>query len=248
MGHREGASTFAKGMRVLECFEGGRSDMTMADIARQTGFDRATARRLCLTLEDCGYLVKTNRVFRLSPKVMAISGGFLASHDIGKTVQPVLNQFAEELDGEIALAVLDGKRAIYIARSAVSSARLSFGFSVGSTLPLPPTAVGRMLLAASPPDQRAALLENLEMHSFTESTDTDPASLIEKIAKATRDGYTYVINEFERGAAGIAVPVRPIGGRAAVLGTTTSINQISQDGELHRVVDILLRAAMHLRR
>lgn len=143
MSPRDTASTFAKGLAVLSCFEGGRSDLTMADIARLTGFDRATARRLCLTLQSSGYLYKHEKVLRLTPKVLAIAGGYLKAEYIGKTVQPTLDQFAKELDGEIALAVRDGSRAIYVARSAVPSARLSLGLSVGSTLPLLPTAVGR---------------------------------------------------------------------------------------------------------
>ncbi|MFT4708661.1 MAG: IclR family pca regulon transcriptional regulator, partial [Ascidiaceihabitans sp.] len=147
MANKDNASTFAKGLSVLSCFETGRRDLTMAEISRITGFDRATTRRLCLTLEDSGYLHKQDRIFQLSPKILAVAGGYLTSNAIGRSVQPILNQLAEEFEGEIALALRDGDRAIYVARSAPSSARVSFGFSVGSTLPLLPTAIGRMLLA-----------------------------------------------------------------------------------------------------
>lgn len=247
MAHPDGASTFAKGLRVLECFETGRSDMTMADIARETGFDRATTRRLCLTLEDSGYLVRGTRAFRLSPRIVAIAGGFLSSHDIGRSVQPILNQFAEEIDGEIALAVRDGTRAIYIARSAVSSARLSFGFSVGSTLPLLPTAVGRMLLASRGPDLRDALVSDCAPVKYTEATELDPDVVRTKIAEAAGQGYAYAVNEFEMGAAGLAVPVPAIGGREAVLGTTAPANQLSAKGALDDMLGTLRRAAMSLR-
>ena len=100
----------------------------MAEVSRLTGFDRATTRRLCMTLQDDGYLHKTDRVLRLAPKILAIAGGYLTSNDFGHRVQPVLNQYAEEFEGEIALAMQDGDRAIYVARSAISSARVSFWF------------------------------------------------------------------------------------------------------------------------
>ncbi|MEM7061220.1 MAG: IclR family transcriptional regulator C-terminal domain-containing protein [Pseudomonadota bacterium] len=248
MGNRDGASTFAKGLRVLECFQDGRLDMSMADIARMTGFDRATARRLCLTLEDCGYLIKSNRTYHLSPKIVVIAGGFLTSHDIGKWVQPVLNQYAEEMSGEIALAVRDDLRAIYIARSAVASARLSLGFSVGSTLPLLSTSIGRMLLASTPDGIRETFLLASEPQKHTQATLTDLGAIREKIDEAARLGFSYVEGEFELGAAGLAVPAHFIGNRQAVLGTTASANQFARPGELDRMLDILRRAAMSLRR
>lgn len=247
MASMDGASTFAKGLRVIECFESGRADLTMADIARMTGFDRATARRLCLTLEGAGYLVKSDRVFRLSPKIVAIAGGYLSSYGIGKAVQPVLNQFAEQLQGEIALAVLDGQRAIYIARSAVSSARLSLGLSVGSTLPLLPTAVGRMLLAMCPQDRQSAILTRSQWRKYTDATDIDPASLGKQIEQAKVNGFAYTVGEFEPGAAGLAVPLQAIGGREAVLATTASINQFQREGAFERALDALRNAAISLR-
>lgn len=247
MNDRDSASTFAKGLTVLNCFEDGRTDLTMAEIARQTGFDRATTRRLCLTLEARGYLFKDGKTFQLTPKVVAIAGGYLASQKIGRSIQPILNQFAEELEGEIAIAVLEGVRAVYIARSAVAKARLSIGFSVGSTLPLLPTAVGRMLLAQCAPEHRTKLLEVCPMEKRTEFTDMDLNSIRQKIEKAAEQGYAQCASEFELGAAGISVPVSVISHTQAVLATTASVNQFSVVGEIDRVLDILRRAAISLR-
>lgn len=248
MSPRDTASTFAKGLAVLGCFEGGRSDLTMADIARLTGFDRATARRLCLTLQSSGYLYKHEKVLRLTPKVLAMAGGYLKAEYIGKTVQPTLDQFAKELDGEIALAVRDGSRAIYVARSAVPSARLSLGLSVGSTLPLLPTAVGRMLLASCSEPTRNQIINACEMQRFTEQTTLARAALEAQIQKAAAQGFAYAANEFEMGAAGVAVPVQEFSQTQAVLATTASVNSFNDQSQLDHVLNILRKAAMSMRR
>lgn len=246
MTDKNNASTFAKGLRVLACFESGSRHLTMAEVARRTGFDRATTRRLCLTLEDSGYLFKEDRVFRLSPKILAIAGGFLTSNDFGRSVQPVLNQFAEEFEGEIALAMREGDRAVYVARSARASARVSFGFSVGSTLPLLPTAIGRMLLARSSGEALHTTLARLEVVKFTEATDLDKSSLAAKIERAAEQGFAFVANEFELGAAGIAVPVGKIGAFQAVLATSDSMNRFENAREFDRALDVLRRAAISI--
>lgn len=242
-----GASTFAKGLSVLNCFEGGRSDLTMADIARLTGFDRATARRLCLTLEESGYLRREGRTFELTPKVVALGGGYLASRGIGRFVQPTLNQFSDAMKGEISLAVREGKRALYLARSDGASTRLSMGFSVGSALPLLPTSVGRMLLACCETQERDALIETAPLVRHTEATNLDRESIRQEVIKAAGQGYAYCTAEFERGAAGVAVPVPKVGDCEAVLATSASVNQFSRPGELDRVLDMLRTAAARLR-
>lgn len=247
MRSKDNASTFAKGLTVLECFSDGRTDLTMAEIARLTGFDRATARRLCLTLEASGYLIKRDKVLQLTPKVVAIAGGYLTAQSIGRSVQPVLNHFAEELRGEIALAVRDGTRAIYIARSAVSTARLSLGFSVGSKLPLLPTAVGRMLLARCPTDLRDRLIATCPLEKLTETTICDRPTILAKVQEASTQGYALSVSEFETGAAGLAVPIPDISGAQAVLATSATSNQFARKDELDRCLDILRRAAMSLR-
>jgi len=246
MTNKDNASTFAKGLSVLSCFETGRRDLTMAEIARLTGFDRATTRRLCLTLEDSGYLHKLDRFFQLSPKILAVAGGYLTFNDFGCSVQPILNQLAEEFSGEIALAMRDGDRAIYVARSAPSSARVSLGFSVGSTLPLLPTAVGRMLLAQNIGYELDASLSRLDVVKFTQATDLETVSIKAKIVRAADQGYAFVRNEFEMGAAGIAVPVGRIGTSQAVLATSASVNRFDKIDEFDRALDVLRRAAISM--
>lgn len=247
MSSRDTAATLAKGLAVLDCFASGRTDLTMAEIARLTALERATARRLCLTLEQSGYLFRRDKTFQLTPKVMTVAGGYLTSQGIGRSVQPVLNQFAEELEGEIALALRDGDQAVYIARSAVSTARLTLGLSVGSTLPLLPTAVGRMILARCSAETQDRLITDAPLERWTEHTTLDRASIREAVQEAARLGYAHTAAEFETGAAGVAVPIPPISGAEAVLATTASTNRFARDGELDRVLDILRRAAMSLR-
>lgn len=241
------ASTFSKGLAVLDCFASGRNDLTMADIARLTGFDRATARRLCLTLENSGYLYKQGKFLRLTPKNLVVAGGYLNSENIGISVQPVLDHYAAALDGEIALAVRDRTRAIYVARSAVASARLSYGFSVGSTLPLVSTAVGRMLLASCPQPDREDAIDACDPVRHTEKTTMDPALVHKKVAQAATQGYAFAADEFEMGAAGVAVPIPMISNTEAVLATTTSTHILAQAGQLDHVLGILRKAASNFR-
>ncbi|MCB1340349.1 MAG: helix-turn-helix domain-containing protein, partial [Pseudooceanicola sp.] len=89
---RSTAATFAKGMAVLAAFDGSAAALTLAEIARATGQDRATARRGALTLVGLGYLAQTGRAFALTPKVLGLAAGYLRANHFGRLVQPVLNR------------------------------------------------------------------------------------------------------------------------------------------------------------
>ena len=244
---KKGASTFAKGLRVLECFEGGARGLTMAGISKTTGMDRATVRRLCLTLVEAGYLAQTGHELHLTPRILAPAGGYLMANDFGRAIQPVLTAFAQELGGEITMAVRDRDRALYVAQSAIPGARLSIGFVVGSTIPLLPTSIGRMLLARSTPQDLERVLRTVPLDRYTEATDTDPDSVRAKIAAAAEQGYAFVRGEFEPGASALAVPVGSLQQTTAVIGTSGTGDAMDSDADLARVLAILRRAARSLR-
>ncbi len=147
MSDRDFAATLAKGLDVLACFEQSAQNLTLPEITRRTGLDRAVVRRLCLTLTRCGYLEEGETGLRLAPRVLTLAGGYLGGLEVGRVVQPILRHAAEELDMEVALATRDRLQAVYVDRAAPASARVTLGFGIGSTLPLLHTAVGRMLLA-----------------------------------------------------------------------------------------------------
>lgn len=248
MREHAGASTFSKGLRVLSCFETAQRNFSMAEISRLTGFDRATTRRLCLSLVETGFLNKVDQNLSLTPKILAVAGGYLAANDIGISVQPVLDQFSKELRGELSLAVRDGDRAIYVAKSKTSMSRLTFGFTVGSSLPLLHTAVGRMLLARCRPDIVEGILERIEPRKFTEKTELDPQKILAAITRSGHEGYCYLKEEFETGAAAVAVSVGILNGTEAVVGTTNTANKIADATAREEVLDILRQTAMALRR
>jgi IclR family pca regulon transcriptional regulator len=149
---------------------------------------------------------------------------------------------------EVALVTRDRLQAIYVDRAAPASARVTLGLSLGSTLPLLHTAMGRMLLARSGAEVLDQTLRETGRSRHTEASLTDPAGLRREIATAREQGYCITRNEFEPGAAGVAVPVGALGDVPFVLGTTGSINRFYDPATLDRVLDVLRHAALSIGR
>ena len=233
-------------MAVLAAFDGSATSLSLAEISNLTGQDRAAARRGALTLEHLGYLKRSGRQFRLTPKVLALGGGFLQANRFGRDIQPVLNQHAAALMSEITLAVRDGNRVLLIAQSTVFHGPVSFGFTPGSHLPLLHTSLGRMLLACEPADVATDLTASAPMPRHTGQSLMDREAITTTIGDARLNGYCISDSEFEIGILGYAVPVNGPDQSAVVAGT--SVPRGAADAEAqYRILQALHLCASELR-
>lgn len=215
---RSTAATFAKGMAVLAAFDGSATALTLAEIARATGQDRATARRGALTLVQLGYLAQSGRAFALTPKVLGLAAGYLRANHFGRLVQPVLNRHAHALGAEIVLAARDGTEVLLLAQSTLAEGVVSYGFTPGSRLPLLHTSLGRMLLACEA--EPVPLVEAAALPRHTEHSLGDRGAILARVAEARESGFAETDGEFESGIVGFAVPVTAPGMPGRVVGTS----------------------------
>lgn len=217
---RDVSSTFVKGLSVLAAFDEGHARRTLPEIGKATGLDRAAVRRLVITLVDQGLLEKTGKTFALTPKILTYGASYLRGNAVGSVVQPVLNRHSQELGREIALAALSDGAAVYVAQASLKGAEVSFGFTVGSRLPVLHTAIGRMLLAYGAQDSCEAALAGAPLTRYTANSLMDRDQIAAQVALARDQGYALVRDEFERGIAGLAVPVGAFGQSRTVIGVS----------------------------
>lgn len=246
MQNRDISTTFLKGLTVLRAYNDGALDLTLAEIARRTGYDRATVRRMCLTLLEAGFMSQAPQGFRLSPRVLTFAGSFLQANEVGYSIQPILNEFAEELNGEITLAVRDGDRVLQVAQSATRTARVSIGHTTGSGLPMLGTASGQMILAGLDPEARRVLIEQLPLKRFTDQTCMDRAEILRRLGRVADLGAAVVAGEFEAGICGLAVPVGAPGQMRAVVTTTLPMRRYNDGDGVPFALSVLREAAARL--
>ncbi|WP_198174291.1 IclR family transcriptional regulator domain-containing protein [Mesorhizobium xinjiangense] len=236
---RDISLTFAKGMGVLKAFDTSSTHLTLPQIARTTGLDRATARRLVLTLVHLGYVKQEDRVFSLTPRILVLASGFLQARQFGKTIDPVLRSFSQQISDGISMAMIDGLEAVYVAHAGADSRPASIGFTLGSRVPLLHTAIGRALVSSCPPEQARHLTENAPLERFTDSTVLDRETISADIASTSKRGYAFVDGEFEAGVAALATPVRSDSGEIASLGISGNSARLMDENYRNIAIDTL---------
>ncbi len=197
----------ARGLAVIRAFGTDHPQMTLADVARETGYSRASARRCLLTLQELGYVRSDGRLFALTPRILSLGFGFLSSQGISTRIHPILKQASQELGEAVALAMPEDDAMVCVAHAPGAQRVLTIGLTVGSRMPLLTTAIGRAYLAFLPEAQRGALVASAPLEAHTPATVTDRARLLTVLTKARQDGYAIVDEEFEKGVRSIGVPV-----------------------------------------
>ena len=231
---------FAKGLAVLEAFGRGHERLTIAEAARLTQLDRATSRRCLLTLERLGYAVHDGKTFALTARVLSLGQAYLAATPLPEQVQPFLDRLAATVQESCSCSVLDGTEIVYVARAAQRRV-MSIGLGVGSRLPAYCASMGRVLLAALPNDEVAAVLARTTIRPLTPRTRTDPDELLREIAAVRTQGYAIIDEELEIGLRSLAVPIRNGAGRVvAAINTGVQAGRVDVDHLRSTILPALL--------
>lgn len=225
--------SLAKGLRVLECFDADRPRLAIVDVAEATGLDRATARRCLLTLHDAGYAEYDGKFFSLTPRVLRLGMGALATLPLPHIVQPWLDQLCDQIGQSCSVSILDDFEIVYIARAAQRRV-MSIGLMPGSRLAAHCTSMGRVLLATLTQDELKAMLDEADLTPRTPNSITDPELVFNEIIKVGKQGYCVIDQEVELGLRSLAVPVYNARGKTVA---ALNIGMAAVQNEPHDLVD-----------
>jgi IclR family pca regulon transcriptional regulator len=195
-----------KGLKVIHCFADAGSSLTLSDVAARIGITRAAARRFLLTLTELGYTRMNGRNFALTPKILSLSGSYLASDTLPDVATPFLKELTDKVRESSSLSILDGGDIVYVARSHTQRI-MSLNIQIGTRLPAWCTAMGRAQLAYLDKDRQRAIIDGSELIKHTPKTLTSPKQLMAELAHVQEQGYALVDQQLEIGVISIAVPV-----------------------------------------
>lgn len=245
---RDLMSGLAKGLRVLEAFRVEQPRLSISQAADAAGLDRATTRRCLLTLAELGYAAYDGKYFTVTPKVLRLGTGCLATMPLPRIVQPVLDKLSEVIGQSTSVSVLDETEIVYVARAAQRSV-MSISLMPGSRLPAYCTSMGRVLLAALDREEQTAVLEKSDRRARTALTLIEIDALMEELVSTRQRGYALIDQEVELGLRSIAVPVHNIRGQTvAALNVGLSASAASMEDLVERYLPALLSVQSELAR
>ena len=206
---RNHVRALARGLEILRCLtEFGVHGATLSQVAEVVGLDRATSRRLLLTLTDLGYVRTSGKQFFASPRSLELGYAYFASMPIWERIQPILAEFSDKHMGAVSIGVLDGRDVVYVARAQNRRSVYTLNVGVGSRFPIYSSSTGRVLLSGLRDDEIKSILKQIEIIKRTPKTRMKTSDIMAEIAAARSAGYCICDEETEMGVRSIAVPIR----------------------------------------
>jgi DNA-binding IclR family transcriptional regulator len=217
-------SVLGKVAAVLYAFTADDHGVSLAELGRRTGIPKGSLHRIVNDMVQVRLLDKTGSGYRLSGQVFQL--GMRASIERGllEVATPFMEDLYERTHETVHLGVRAETEVVYIAqigghRPAVSPSR------IGGRMPLYCTAIGKVLLAVSPPELTARVVER-GLERRTARTITAPGLLRRQLERAAETGVAYELEESAVGIVCVAAPVLDPDGRpVAALSVTGPVNR-----------------------
>lgn len=197
----------SKLLRVFDALTSAPDGLPLKDIASRTGINKSTAYRLLAHLEWEGYLHRDEAgAYLVGPKLVRLGSGISYQTSLRKISRPVLQNLWKVTGETVNLGTLDGLDVFYL--DVLQSAHpFRMASPVGTWRPIYCTAMGKVLAAFLPPEEKEHILSSLKFERFTPHTITQPLRLKRELETIRQRGYGLDDEEATLGARCISAPV-----------------------------------------
>jgi DNA-binding IclR family transcriptional regulator len=193
---------------LLECLSRDGRRRSLDELAAATGIPRATTFRLLRTLQQRGYVQRSEDGYALGFRCFLLGAAAGSVLDVRTQALPHLVTLRDATGETVQVAVLEEWRVVYLERVLSQRPVAYMKSRAGAILPAHCTGLGKALLAHRPPEEVAAWYRREGLPRFTPSTITSVEALLAELEAVRRRGYAIDEQERELGVRCIAAPIR----------------------------------------
>ena len=229
---------------MLKAFRDPGELLTSSELSRRSNLPEASGYRLIQTLEEIGAVVRGPRGrYRPGMLLVSLSQNVIVPQLLADAGQRIAIDLSERLNVTVHLGVLERGMVTYVIKAATPTS-FPTQTRVGAQLEAYCSGLGKVLLAALPPEQLDAIILDGELVALTPETITDKRTLRLHLDKVRDQGYATDIREFRPDMCCIAVPVRDDQGNAvAALSSTVHASDMTPERQEELRAELTVAAA-----
>ena len=196
-----------RGLRLLQLFSESARGLTAKQVAVSSRLPVSTVHRFLANLVSTGFLnCSGDGVYHLGIACFSIGQAALGQLDIRRLSLPYLQELNQQTRETIHLTVRHGLSAVYVEKLD-SPEPLRIHSRIGAAVPLYCTAVGKVMLAYMPDEEREKILPQLGLKRLTPNTVRDRQELEGELYRVRKNGYACDLEEHELHIRCIAAPI-----------------------------------------
>jgi IclR family pca regulon transcriptional regulator len=228
---------------VIRVFRPRQPAMSLAAVAAASGLARPTARRILLTLQQMGYVRAADGGFELTPRVLELGMAYVLSRGLWEIARPHMERLVAQTGESSSVAQLDGSDIVYVARVAVPKI-VALAVTIGTRFPAMPTSLGKVLLAALPPEAADRVLAEPGRSGITPRFQPSAQQRAVVLRDVRARGWALTDEELAPGIRSVAAPLRDGDGQViAALNVCVHAAETPMDVLTGEYLPLLLQAA-----
>ena len=235
-------SSLNRALKVLDLVSV-RPGLGVSEIARSTGYDKASIYKMLYTLEHRSYIEKTEDArYYVSEKLAHRQDKGATNKDIIEVSIPYMQRLRDECRESVYLGVLNTNgRVIFLHMEAGLKAD-SINTRIGYEIDAYSTSTGKILLANLDDAMQASIVSRLSFRALTPTTVTSAAVLQAELDMLRGEIYAEEFGENYPGHSDGASPIFDEDGRClAAISIVCPVHSLEQDNKRFRVM--LIRTA-----
>lgn len=199
-------SVTVRALRLLESFTPATPTLTLAELARRSGYPLTTTHRLTSDLVEWGALERdAHGHLRIGLRLWEVASLAPRGAQLREVAMPVMEDLSQITHENIQLGILDGHDVIFLERIAGKNA-IPVRTRVGGRFPAAATGMGLALLAHTDPAIQEAVLSG-PLQRFTDRTITDADVLRRTLASVRLTEVAISDRQVTMDAVSVAAPI-----------------------------------------
>jgi len=202
-------------LAVLELLSANARGLQLYEIADNLHIPRSATHRVLSQLIERGYVKQDRRLgaYQLTAKIASLAFTFLSGAGVTDLAQPILDRLARDTGELVRLAMVDGQKLIWVAKSQGAQFGLRYDPEMGQEARLSCSASGIAWLSCLPETEALALVAKQGIGSradYGPKAPQTPAALIKYLRAARKRGFALVSQTYSNWMSTIATPVRDV--------------------------------------
>jgi len=194
---------------ILNYFIKKDKPVALTELSEKLNIYPSAVHRILDTLRYLNYVdqLSGSEKYQLGLKSLELGMAKLSQTDLIKEVMPFLNEISRKYNENVYFGVFFENMVLYLAKKEAPR-KIQVVTHLGARTYFNCTALGKVLIASIPKDEREKIYKNIGFPRFTRNSITNKKQFEEEIKKVKEQGFAIDNEESEKDVQCIAAPIR----------------------------------------
>lgn len=233
-GSNNTVSSVQRAFKILETIRN-QGDISVTELAQQLDVSKSTVHNHLKTMEESGYIVKTDGSYRLGLRFLSFPDVLQKSNRLYQAAKDEVEELVDRTNERGQVLCEENGSGVYIYQQKTNRS-ITTDTKVGSKVSLHSSAIGKALLAFQPQDKVDEIIDRDGLPAHTKHTITSRDELEQELERVREEGTAFDDEEGIEGLRCVAAPIRDSEG--------ISVGAISISGPCTRISGDQFREAL----